>query len=336
MPITFPCPHCGQELTAPDEAAGQSGKCRFCNAVIQAPAAPDLPPGLVQPGNVAPLPPGPGAESTYAEPPAYQMGYPSAPVGEVRPGLIFGEAWQVTTNNWGILTGATVLSYGVMLTPFFFIGLLAPLMLFSFDGSNVSTGGASTLWWIAGALLLALIASLPAVFGVYGMVIELLTTGQTALGTMFAPYRRFGRLWATLLPLGIASLPLMLPAVISEMDSLPGSFGSEVEAWWSGLGPAGVLAMVALYIAGVYLLISLMWAPLEVLDRNAAPADALRESWGAVQGKRIPVFFAIFLLGLVNTIGSYCCIGALFTTPLLTVGTVITYRQLRGLEGNIV
>lgn len=49
MPITFHCPSCGKELSAPDSAAGLSGACRFCGATITAPSAQGEPAGLAGP-----------------------------------------------------------------------------------------------------------------------------------------------------------------------------------------------------------------------------------------------------------------------------------------------
>jgi len=361
MPITFPCPHCGQELTAPDQAAGQSGKCRFCNAVIQAPLAPGQPAGLVQPGAVAPPPPSPpygegaagspgapgapgapagagwpGAESTYTPPPTYQVGYPSAPVGEVRPGLIFGEAWQVTTANWGILAGAAVIAMLITTVPIFFFAMLGPV----FYGASPGSGSA---WvpdaWIVLAFLAMLLFGMPVYLGTNSMGIELLTRGETSIATMFSPYRRFGKLVVTLLLLAVATAPIWILSFAAGYYSGAARAGLGAPGASAAppfeLGPAAVAAFVLLVLFSGYLMVGLMWAPFEVLDRDAAPMDAIRDSWSSVEGKRLAVFFTMLLFGILNTIGSYCCIAWLFTTPLMTVGTVITYRQLRGLKGNL-
>jgi hypothetical protein len=58
MPIRVTCPGCSRTVEAPDAAAGKSGKCTTCGAVISVPAdaSPDVEPVAEDPQNSTPPP----------------------------------------------------------------------------------------------------------------------------------------------------------------------------------------------------------------------------------------------------------------------------------------
>ena len=60
--INFECPHCGQDLTAPDEMAGQSIDCPVCNKNFQ------IPGGIIEvPKNQMTPPPSPPSARSAAD-----------------------------------------------------------------------------------------------------------------------------------------------------------------------------------------------------------------------------------------------------------------------------
>ncbi|HEY3269185.1 MAG TPA: hypothetical protein VGM37_19915 [Armatimonadota bacterium] len=81
MALQFACPACGQALSAPDAAAGQTGSCPFCGARITAPARAGEAAALPQ---AAPVAAGMGAPNVGAGPAPTSV-YPSAPSGGYAP-----------------------------------------------------------------------------------------------------------------------------------------------------------------------------------------------------------------------------------------------------------
>ena len=94
MAIEFQCPHCGQMISAPEEAAGATGACRFCGATIVSPRAPGMPAELVTPGDTSMIGGAPGSTPG------------SAPDGDIDPMGVASETWSFVLGDLGSILAA--------------------------------------------------------------------------------------------------------------------------------------------------------------------------------------------------------------------------------------
>ncbi len=99
----------------------------------------------------------------------------------------------------------------------------------------------------------------------------------------------------------------------------------EVAAWW-GL---------------VWLLpAALIWLPLSqamyfVFDKGMTPGQAVRASIAATRGKRVGIFLASLLAGLIGVSGVLgCCVGLVATVPLAMMVFPVMYARLTGQDPN--
>ncbi|HEY3268861.1 MAG TPA: hypothetical protein VGM37_18245 [Armatimonadota bacterium] len=294
MPVEFRCPQCGQLLSAPDEAAGSTGSCRFCGATVTAPGAPGEPALLVGPG------------------PAAASG-PVPPDGTLDLGAILSESWQTLSANWGLFIASeliVIIAQSIANGPF------------NFNSERVRWELIAILVPIGIALMLALF---PIQLGMLYISSDVLARGNSEIPRVFAGYKQYGKLLITLLLQTLAGVPIGLvigfPIGIAAATKSPFAIGVAVV-----MGIAGIIGLF-------YVMLGLSLATMEVINRNADPMDALRASWSATQGRRLEMFAIQLVMSLVSTVGVFaCCVGLVFTAPLASIAQVIVYRQLRGLQ----
>lgn len=312
MALTFRCPYCGGELSTSDEAAGLTGKCHFCNATIIAPSASGGEALLVEPG--AETSPPADAAAPLPEPPSYHTDHPSAPKGQIAPFVIFGEAWDLTKRHWGVLAAGAIVANGL-----FFLIILALHFLIFGDLTDPSPSAIATFWVV---MIVLAIAGTPLFLGGYSMAIEIVVSGQTSLATLFAPYSRF---WSVVVA--------VISVIAVTTTSMLGGFSlilplGRVHSFWA-------LLLFMPILISLYVLLGVGWSVIEVLDRRVGPFEAIGACWNAARGKRLALFGAIFLFFAINSLASSFVFPVLFTAPLQYIGVVITYRQLRGLRGDV-
>ena len=116
MAFTFSCPSCRAELLLPDEAAGQSGQCPRCQAVMRIPSSMQPRAVVVQPGTAIPVETPPAAKPPpVAKPPVVERPQPRSrrprqplPEGSVAP------TWPTLVGIFGALIVAGLLFASVV------------------------------------------------------------------------------------------------------------------------------------------------------------------------------------------------------------------------------
>jgi len=305
MALRFLCPNCHRELEVPDEAAGTAGQCRLCGAAIIAPAAPGQPAGLAQPPG-APPPPG-----------GYAPGAPQAPTGALDLGAIVNEAFQLATRHWALMIAAGVIV--------FVLGSIVQNVPESLLKALRAPQAILVIVSVGMALLM-----LPLQYGLYYVIDEILLRGNSEIGRLFRGYRQWGNFILTYLLQVLATLPailLLLPIILSARQN-----GNVANVAFDS--PLHIVLALAASVLGTYIGIGVLFAPLEVVDKNAAPVDAIKASWEAVEGRRLQIVGIMLVLSLIGIAGILAlCVGILFTMLIPLFGLVLIYRQLRGLRG---
>ena len=95
---------------------------------------------------------------------------------------------------------------------------------------------------------------------------------------------------------------------------------------------AGAIVMVGMLlfiIPGIFLGIRLQMYTWAIVDKQAGPIEALRQSWEMTRGSAWNLFLLGLLLGLVNMLGLLAIgVGMLVTAPLSMVAMGHAYRKL--------
>ena len=94
-------------------------------------------------------------------------------------------------------------------------------------------------------------------------------------------------------------------------------------------GLAVGLGLILLIVPGIFLGVSLQFAPLLVVDKGVGPIAAIKESWRITKNARWQLFiFGLIIVG-INVLGIlFLLIGTLITIPVTTLATVWDYREL--------
>jgi hypothetical protein len=143
-----------------------------------------------------------------------------------------------------------------------------------------------------------------------------------SFGHLFAG-RGFGRFLG--LSLALAAPGWLGPAleIVGAAAQAPGLH--EVATWW------GLIWLLPA---------ALLWLPLSqamyfIFDRGMGPAQAVRASIATTRGKRLGIFLASFLAGLIGVSGVLgCCVGLVATVPLAMMVFPVMYARLTGQDPN--
>ena len=143
---------------------------------------------------------------------------------------------------------------------------------------------------------------------------------ETGIGEMFDPCKT--HLVETMIPIlcitiGAAVVNLVVMGILNLIPILGQLVSVAFCAWFIGL----------ISILMVFILVP-------VMDENKKGMDALSASFELVMKE--PVQFSIFglLLGAISLVGSACCIGSLFTTPVILLANLIAYETIMGGGGD--
>lgn len=298
--MKFLCPNCNRELEIPDEAAGSAGTCFHCGAGIVAPTADG------QPARVTSLPGESGTPGGAVS---------NEPTGELVLGDIVNEALGIATRHWALLIGAALIAF------------FASAIVQNVPTEILKAIGAPEGLTVLVSVVLA-IAMMPLQYGPWYVLDSLLVTGSADISLVFRGYTRAGDVILTTILQALAAVPVVvLAAILMPLFFAGASSGA-------GNGPGVILSIAVFGAAMLYVVVGVMFAPMEVVDKGAGPLDAIRESWRAVAGRRLPILGMMIVLGLIGIVGIVAlCIGVLFTFQITFAGQMLIYRQLRGLRG---
>ena len=133
--------------------------------------------------------------------------------------------------------------------------------------------------------------------GISMCAIEEADTGTTVLNTMFSKLRLI--------------LPLL--GVVLIMQVLV------------------IIGFVCCIVPGIYLMGSLILAPIFVMNEELGPIEAIKKSYELMKPYAWMSFLLIFVSGIVSGLGVFaCCIGYIFTMPIRPIVLGLTYREFRG------
>jgi len=262
-----------------------------------------------QSGGFPPPPPGapgyPPPQAGYPGPGGY--GPPS--IGGGTPGFSVGDAfswaWNKFTKNAGPLILATLIFAVALLVLQGIINLISALVSpdttnyvaddsgFAFSYSVSGTAGivVAIIGWFLSLLLSAAIQS-----AYIGGILDVANGQHVTVGSFLRP-RNIGN--------------VVVAAVIVSIVTTIGFF--------------------LCVLPGIAASIMLMFTVVALLDRNLAPVDAIKTSFGLSKDNFGSVFIAWLVIVAVLIVGALLCgVGLLVAAPVATLITVYTYRVLSG------
>jgi uncharacterized membrane protein len=256
---------------------------------------PPPPGGGYPPPQQAGYPP-PGAPGGY--PPPAGPGFPGAPAFSV--GEAFSWAWNKFTKNavalivpalvYGVIVGILIaVVYGLAFA-------LAPETTYESYGNSysyeASFGFASVLVLILGYIILMVVAA--AIQSAYlGGLLDIANGQPVTIGSFFKP-RNVGSVIIATLIIGIAA----------------------------GIGSF-------CFILGIVIAVFTLFTTVIIVDRNASPIDAIKQSIEIAKNNIGPVILTWLVVGVIAVVGALLCgIGLIVAIPVAGLFLVCAYRKL--------
>lgn len=256
------------------------------------PQQPSIPGGPPPPGYIPaynqPLPAGPGGP-----------GYPG-PYGPRPPEVNFdviGEAWKLFQQQMGTWIAAVlivgIITGGISFTLGLAIGISAPPSTRSPDSISDVLNGTR----LGGELVIRLVTGLLSMIfsaGLFRMAIRQVRGQQISVGDMFSVVDVLGSVIGTAILVGIfAFLGLM----------------------------CCILPIFVVYGTTMFAM------PL-VVDARLGPVDAISRSWETLKPQWLMAAIFYFVVSLLASLGILlCCVGILFTAPLMPLSIAVLYRD---------
>lgn len=291
MPIELACPSCRKTLQVPDHAAGKKARCPACGEIIPVPAREPTVNPYTAPAQATTIPESPGEEGIVG------------PSGPLDVGRVWSEAWELYTQNLGILVGASAVFLGltIVMGLGMYIGVF--VMAFAASGAAQNGGGGDAVMAsvlvsvIAVAALLMFLISSYLQIGITRICLDISRRQPTSISRLFSggdvllPYMGYSILYFIVMELGL--LLCIIPGIWVAM------------VWWPGF--------------------------LLIVDRRSRVMDAFGMSQRMVKGNFWNCFIILLLAyGAHFAASSVCGLLTLFTLPLISMVVVTTYRHLAG------
>ena len=296
MTIEFNCPHCSHFLTTEDEKAGRSAKCPGCGNQIEIPAAPA---GTDAGGgnqwqdtrDTGDGDQWQGAGGTDDLPALVPAtGVPAS----MDVGDVFSISWTIFKDQMGLVLGGVVIA-----------GIITQIAQLPAQVANqvMSADGVDDEVRIIafGAYLVFLVISwLVQMYMTCGTTLLLLNVvkGRPAeITDIFRGGRYYGRMLLCSFVLGLMAFLGFLACIV----------------------PAIIISLMFYPFASV------------LVDRDVPGLDALWQARDLTSGHKMNLFvlflaiFGITLLGFMA-----CCVGLIFTTPLVTLMGTVAYMRMSG------
>jgi uncharacterized membrane protein len=223
-----------------------------------------------------------------------------------------GESFQLLQKQLGAWVGAAAVAFAAILAvvaPFYAsLGAIFLQMLRRGDSKldpSVFVGLIGPmLFMILGLTILGTVTHA----GLQMMGIKQLRGHQLKVGDIFGTFSKFGSVF------GLNFLMVLVHLAVGIICGLVLQF----------LGPFANLVSM---IPGAVLMGLFSLALPLVLDQNMSPLDALKESVAKVRSELWIVTAYIAILTAISQLGGIAClVGALFTIPILSIGSSLLYR----------
>ena len=354
MPIEFRCTQCNRLLRTQDETAGKKAKCPECGAILTIPAM-QAPPEATTPGatGVSPVPgehgqparatppaPAAGPEPAWASPPPAGAG-PDSPFGPIEPpppsgpGSPFASAGPAQPEN----PYASPADYT----------LGAPAAYAAAPGALVPTQIAvgdvferswtiykdKMIWCIGAVLIVGIVNYVVAQIANYASAILGALVGYPAVAIVCMILGIFaGQLFALWLNIGMALLLLKIgrgqePSMGDLFRGGPYFLTALVAGILVGL--IDLVGFVLLIVPGIIFALMFSQFLYLIVDRNVGIVESLELSMRITRGNKATLFLLwILSAGLIFAGMLMCCVGVIFTAPLVSLLWTVAYLAMTG------
>jgi len=336
MPIEFRCTQCDRLLRTQDETAGKKAKCPECGTILTIPTpgtSPEMgtsppvgppPSPAVPPSPASPPPPGagppspfgpiepppdgprspfglgaaPDAENPYASPADYTMGAPAQAAApgaivptRIDPGDILARAWTIYKDQWLMCIGA-VLIVGILNWVVAQIASFSSAVIGPLSGDPVVAYMCMILGMFASQLF-----ALWLNIGLALLFLDVARGREPSLGDLF----RGGPYYLTVL---VATILVTL-------------------VYCAGL--------VLLIIPGIIFALMLSQYFYLIVDRNVGIIESLELSKQITHGNKLMIL-VLWLLSVALVFAGFlmCCVGVIFTAPLVSLMYAVAYLAMTG------
>lgn len=254
----------------------------------------------------------------YAQPPAQAQATPESPYGTPQyfsSTEVIGAAWEHFKKHAGVLIGATVLM-GILMAPFAYT---PSILVMTRAVSPISVEFHLT------TLVCTLITQVMSAYfsiGFARMGLAIVRHEEPSFGYLFAG-KGFGRY--LVLSLGLGAISLVAPVI-----RVVGAAAEVYELNYAAMGWS-ILSLVPLVL--IWLAVS--QAHYFMFDKNLGLGEAVRASFAVTKGKRVEIFLASLLGGLLFAAGALACgVGTLVTGPVFMMIFPVIYARLTGQDPN--
>jgi len=312
MPIEFSCPECGKLLSTGDDKAGRTAKCPGCSAPITVPGRPLEAGGFEGGADDASRT---GAEEKVRQPcpvcgelilagsrvcrycgEGFSGSTGSMPAGSVPDGLkaempvIWKKTWAIYKANLGISVALTLLA-----------GMI------NFVAAIPQTG-------LRGAYDQGLLEA-SVFFPSFGL--------SLILG------------WAVQFWMSAGLVHCMLKLARGDVPEVSELFSGG--RWFWRMTGSSIVFWLAVYVGlalcafpGIFAALALWPYQYFIVDENDGVSDSLNRAYNLTKGKyTLGIELAVYSFGLGCAGIVMCCVGLIFTTPLISLLSAMTYLALR-------
>lgn len=240
-------------------------------------------------------------------------------------GSVIDWSWQTFQRDWVLICVGALLVGGIgQIIGMFGQGLIGGL----------STTGNEAVMSIVLVCFMAFAQIFQGVLqmGIYKMCFEVARGAKPELGMIFSQFSKFMTYTATILISGFVGI--IAVGVVGGLIGVICVAAAEVSqdvAAVVGLG----LGTIATIVLGVYLLVPMMFLPIELTyNDDAGPVEALQNTFTIVSEQHWSFFGTMMLFFLIGSSGFLlCCVGLLFTAPLMQFMFVVLFMALRNGSG---
>lgn len=237
------------------------------------------------------VPPPPPNYANYPRP-----GYTGS--GDRPPGVYFetiGEAWNLMSKNLGLWVGASAVGAILILIamiPYYVVAIGSTLAQLANDRpTETATGLGAELFSVLLSFLGSMVSTV--VMASLGKMALMALRGQTVVfSDLFLGFKRF-------IPIAMTGLA------------------------YSVLCTVGFLMCL---VPGVFVVGALAFATLIAADQEVGPIDAIRMSYEALKKHAWMMFLLLLVLGVLMYVSAICCVGMLFTLPLMSIVIAMHYN----------